>query len=43
MPLRVPCVGCAEGRPTDRELVEAALEDASEEERRSYLEQLRRG
>ena len=40
LPPRLPCLGCSEGRPTDRELVEAAIADSSAEERERYLELL---
>ena len=32
MPRAVPCAACAEGRPTDREIVEAVIADASPED-----------
>jgi len=31
IPLRLPCFGCAEGRPADREVLEAAIDEASPE------------
>jgi hypothetical protein len=40
MPSRVPCFGCAEGRPTDREIVLAAIEDASADDLGAFAEAL---
>lgn len=34
-PRRLPCFGCAEGRPTDRQLIEAAIDEASNEDLRA--------
>lgn len=36
MPRTVPCHGCADGRAADRAFIEAALEEASEEDLRDY-------
>jgi hypothetical protein len=36
VPPRLPCVGCRDGRPTDREAIEAAIQDASREELEGY-------
>jgi hypothetical protein len=32
LPPRVRCAGCAAGRPTDRELLDAAIDDASDDD-----------
>jgi hypothetical protein len=34
-PLRLPCQACAEGRPADREVVEAVLDEANDDELRA--------
>lgn len=41
MPLRLPCVACAEGRPPDREMVLAAIDDASAEDLHYFAEALK--
>lgn len=38
MPRTAPCSSCAAGHPTDRELVEAAIEEATEEQLCAYAE-----
>lgn len=40
MPPRLPCIGCAEGRPTDRALIEAAIDDASGDELLGIMDRL---
>jgi hypothetical protein len=35
-PPRLPCTGCRDGRPTDREAIEAAIRDATREELECY-------
>ncbi len=37
---RVRCDGCAEGRPTDREVVEAAITDATPEDLAAWTAQI---
>jgi hypothetical protein len=42
MPEKLRCLGCAEGRPTDREFVEGAIDDANEDELRAYAARIQR-
>lgn len=42
LPRSVPCVACAEGKPADREVIEAALEDASAEDLARFEDIIRR-
>jgi hypothetical protein len=42
MPRKVRCSGCAEGRPTDREFLEAAIEAAIEEDLLAYAARIQR-
>jgi hypothetical protein len=36
MPDKLPCLGCRDGRPTDPEAIEAAIADATDEQRARY-------
>jgi hypothetical protein len=36
LPPRLPCTGCRDGRPTDREAIEAAIRDATGDELEAY-------
>jgi hypothetical protein len=36
VPEKLPCLGCRDGRPTDAEAIEAAIADATPEQRVRY-------
>jgi hypothetical protein len=35
-PLRLPCVGCRDGLPTDRDAIEAAIRDSGDDDLERY-------
>lgn len=37
---RLPCSGCANGRPPDREFIEAAIDDARDEDLRAFRQRI---